>query len=102
MSAEQLAHTGLRLGEAIALQWGDVDLTGRAIRVARTISGRREGTPKSGHGRAVDVSRPLAEALRHRLAQRKVVPFPLGGHEPPAWVFTRLTGRAPLDRYRTE
>jgi integrase len=43
-----LARTGLRLGEAFALQWERVDLEARELRVAQTFSGGRLGTPKSG------------------------------------------------------
>lgn len=55
-----LARTGMRLGEALALQWEDLDFTAREIRVARAL------TPKSGHGRTVGMSRQLARVL-HRL-----------------------------------
>lgn len=37
-----LAFTGLRHGELIALQWGDVDLNARAIHVTKTLSNSRE------------------------------------------------------------
>jgi integrase len=36
-----LATTGMRLGEALALQWSDVDLPGRAIRLRDAKSGAR-------------------------------------------------------------
>src|SRR5262245_46271563 len=41
-----LAHTGLRPGEAFALQWPDVDLAERRIRVERAWSAGRIDTPK--------------------------------------------------------
>ncbi|WP_262315203.1 tyrosine-type recombinase/integrase [Lacticaseibacillus parakribbianus] len=37
-----LAYTGLRHGELIALQWGDVDLVACAIKVTKTLSNSRE------------------------------------------------------------
>ncbi len=47
-----LARTGLRLGEALALQWADLDFEAGTLRVAWTISKGLVGTPKSGaHGR---------------------------------------------------
>jgi site-specific recombinase XerD len=55
-----LARTGMRLGEALALQWEDVDFPGREIRVARALSAGRIETPKSDHGRTVDMSNQLA------------------------------------------
>jgi integrase len=65
-----LSRTGLRLGEVLALQWGDLDLERGELRVERALStdGRIE-TPKSGHGRSVDVSRSLRELLRSHRAQ---------------------------------
>ena len=58
-----LAGTGMRLGEALALQWADLDLTSRKIRVERAFSDGALNTPKSGHGRTVDISKPLADVL---------------------------------------
>ena len=51
-----LARTGLRLGEALALQWHDIDYSDRAIHVSRAFSPGRLETPKSGAGRTVDLS----------------------------------------------
>jgi len=59
------ARAGLRLGEAFALQWSDLDFNGREIRLARAFSQGRIDTLKSGHGRTVDMSRQLETALRH-------------------------------------
>ena len=39
----------MRLGEAFALQWPDIDLDAREIRVARAFSNGQLDTPKSGH-----------------------------------------------------
>ena len=66
-----MSRTGLRLGEALALQWGDLDLKRRELRVERTVSGtgRDIGTPKSGHGRTVDLSKTLCATLRSHKAQ---------------------------------
>src|SRR3989442_15009416 len=43
-----LGRTGLRLGEALALEWTDIDLEGRELRVARAFSAVKIETPKSG------------------------------------------------------
>ena len=53
----------MRLGEARALQGGDVDVLARELRVARTLSAGAVTTPKSGHGRTVDLSQHLAGTL---------------------------------------
>jgi integrase len=66
-----LARTGMRLGEALALQWEDVDFPNREIRVARAFSAGRIETPKSGHGRTVDVSNQLAANLMRLKVIRK-------------------------------
>jgi integrase len=44
------AFTDLRLGELLALCWGDVDFDADTIRVERNYTAGREGTPKSGGG----------------------------------------------------
>jgi integrase len=66
-----LARTGLRLGEAIGLQWGEIDVQGRFIEVRRTLSDRRVTTPKSGKSRRVDMSQQLTETFRTLLLERK-------------------------------
>ena len=54
-----LAWTGLRLGEACALQWEDIDAAGRFLEVRRTVGLRARrlliGAPKSGQARRVDL-----------------------------------------------
>src|SRR6266540_4210815 len=63
-----MSRTGLRIGEALALQWGDLDFEAREVRVARAISNTGViDTPKSGHGRTVDMSAAVRDVLqRHR------------------------------------
>jgi integrase len=63
------AFTGLRLGELLALRWGDIDFAGDALRVRRSYNVHGGvGTPKSGKVRSVpmvpDVARALAELGR--------------------------------------
>ena len=87
-----LARTGLRLGEAFALEWRDVDFAGREIRVARAFSHGRIDTPKSGHGRTVDMSRQLEAVLRHLHAERKAETLRRGWRDIPAWVFCTTRG----------
>ncbi len=96
-----LAHTGLRLGEAVGLQWADLDLDARTLRVARTISGRRHGTPKSGQARVVDLSRVLVERLRRLEPGRKAETLKRGWREVPPWVFVSLVG-TPVDVWKAE
>lgn len=87
-----LARTGLRLGEAVGLQWGDIDFNGRFIEVRRTRSNWRITTPKSGKGRRVDMSRQLAETLKALLVERKKETLRKGWGEVPEWVFVSEEG----------
>jgi len=84
-----LARTGMRLGEALALQWGDIDLKGRFIYVQRGFSRGKIQTPKSGKPRPVDMSRQLADVLSELKEDRKVIAFEGNGQE---WVFADENG----------
>ena len=88
-----LARTGLRVGEARGLQWPDLDFQGRKLHVQRAFSDDRLDTPKSGHGRTVDMSRGLAEALRRLLQDRKAETLRRGWPELPPWVFCTPEGQ---------
>ena len=92
-----LARTGMRIGEAFGLQWQDIDFQTRQIRVQRAIANGRIDTPKSGHGRTVDMSEQLADALRHLQLERKVETLRRGWPEVPAWVFCSTAG-TPLQK----
>ncbi len=90
-----LARTGLRIGEALALEWDSIDLAGSSLRVARSLSddGQTFDLPKSGHGRDIDLSTQLVAALRALDAARKKQALELG--TPPAsLVFPARTGEA--------
>lgn len=70
-----LLGTGLRLGEALALQWGDVDLVSGSVRVRRTLSRRT--------GEGVVLSEPKTATSRRLVAMPAVVavalqPLPRG------------------------
>ncbi len=91
-----LAGTGMRLGEALALQTLDLDLTGRKIRVDRSFSNGVVCTPKSGHGRTVDASTVLADTLARLDHYRKAETLRNGWREVPVWVFINEAGK-PLD-----
>jgi integrase len=64
-----LAATGLRISEAIALRWSDLQLEGAAprVNVRRALVRGRVEPPKSRYGvRQVPLERSLARALRAR------------------------------------
>jgi integrase len=85
-----LAWTGLRLGEACALQWDDLDGAGGFLEVRRTVGvrGRRllVGAPKSGQARRVDLPATLAMRLAERLSVREAEAA-VAGKEVSPWVF---------------
>lgn len=59
-----LAQTGVRIGEAIALRWGDVDLGARRVKVRRRIYKGVVDVPKSRYGiREIPISTSLAQEL---------------------------------------
>ena len=64
---ELLAHTGLRIGEAIALTWADIDLGQRRLHVRRRRYRGRLDTPKSDYGlRTIPLAPHLTQALWQR------------------------------------
>jgi len=83
-----MLRAGLRIGEARALEWGDVDLTKKTITVNRTDYMGHVGTPKGGRPRTIPLSAELEAALRAHRAKtaaaslksgRKLVfPDPMG------------------------
>jgi len=81
-----LSKTEMRLGEAVALRWDDVDLVARQITVRRTFSMGNLGTPKSGKTRGVDMSKALAALLGHLDVERKAEALK-AGREPVDLVF---------------
>ena len=89
-----LARTGLRLGEIVALQWGDIDWYGRFIEVRRSYcrTSKTLLTPKSGKARRVDMSQQLTETLKALLVERKKETLQKGWGEVPPWVFVSETG----------
>ncbi len=63
-----VAHTGLRIGEAIAVRWGDVDFGTRRIRISRRWYRGTYASPKSRYGRRVI---PLTEGMTSALWSRR-------------------------------
>src|SRR5829696_4797803 len=56
-------EAGLRVGEMMALEWGDVDLVNRQLCVARSDWNGFVTSPKGGRLRRVPLTRRLAAAL---------------------------------------
>ena len=57
------AFTGLRMGELLALRWGEVDFAAETIRVVKSFTLGGESSPKSGRGRSVPMVPDVASAL---------------------------------------
>ena len=86
-------RTGLRAGELLALQWGDLNWRGSSIEVRRNLVRGHLTTPKNHQRRRVDMSRQLRAELRlWRRRQRAV--WLTHGQPFPEWVFPSVTGTA--------
>ena len=59
-----LARTGMRIGEALALQWDDINFEERYIHIQRGLSRGEISYPKSGKDRKVDMSPQLTETMK--------------------------------------
>jgi len=65
-----LARAGLRLGEAVALRWGDIDWPDGTMLIQRSITRGVVDVPKGGKFRRVDMTDELKRTLRAELAVR--------------------------------
>ena len=92
-----LARAGMRLGEALALQWPDIDFHGGFIEVRRNMRKQRVDTPKSGKRRTVDMSPQLAATLGALFEERKAQAWQRGWGEVPEWVFAGRDGKPPAE-----
>ena len=86
-------RTGLRLGEQLALQWGDIDFNGRRAQIQRNLVRGVLTSPKSHQRRFVDLSAELADTLLgwRRLQRARWLQK---GQALPPWVFPSLEGSA--------
>lgn len=62
-------HTGARVGELVALEWGDVDLERQEVTIRRTGWHGETTSPKSGRARTVPLNASAVQALREQRAQ---------------------------------
>ena len=82
----------MRLGELLALEWGDIDFRGGFIEVCRAYVKGQITTPKSGKSRRVDLSCQLAERFKTLLVERKKEVLAKGWRELPERVFLNEAG----------
>jgi integrase len=83
---ELALKTGIRQGEALAIQWGDVDLGTATLRIRRSITGRYVGRPKNHERRDVDLTADVVELLGRWWG---AVGRPA---DPTAWIFAGDSG----------
>jgi len=88
-----LARAGLRLGEAFALTWEDVDFESRSIRVEQAVSAGSLSSTKSRRSRDVDMSAQLREVLRSPKSGRLEQVFMADREAMPCWVFVNSAGQ---------
>jgi integrase len=91
------ARTGLRLGELLAVRWGDIDFNSRFVWVRQSYRRGQFTPPKNGKDRKVDMSDQLAATLRKLLTQRKKEALKKGLGEVDELVFHRSSG-APIEQ----
>lgn len=80
-------RTGMRLGELLALKWGDVDFNQKFIHVQRSYKRGYLGKTKTGKFRRVDMSDQLVTALKKLRTVRKKEALKLGLREPVEIIF---------------
>jgi integrase len=85
-------RTGMRLGELLALEWGDIDFQGGFIEVRRSLVRGKVVTPKSGKARRVDMSQQLAATLKALRTERKAQALKKGWRAVPDMIFCDETG----------
>ncbi len=86
-------RTGVRRGELLGLQWGDIDWRENRILVCRSIDKRgRISLPKNGRARRVDMSHQLAGVL-HEHRARLEAEAEKNGRALAPWLFSTSTGK---------
>ncbi len=86
-------RTGMRLGELLGLEWGDINLQGKFIEVRRAHVKGYTTTPKSGKSRRVDMSDQLIETMQELRTERKREVLAKGWREVPKKVFINEVGQ---------
>ena len=89
-----LFSTGMRRGEAMGLQWADVNFDEGFLTIRRSVGTQGESTPKNGRSRRVQMTASLASDLFDLLAKRRIQGMSRGWAEPPKWVFCSEAGTA--------
>jgi integrase len=88
-----LVQTGLRLGEALALEWSDVDWSTGGLTIRGTLFQGQKVLPKNGRFHQLLMTPPLRAGLEFLYLQRQVERT--DGHLP-SWIFCSQDG-TPID-----
>jgi len=94
-----LVHTGMRIGEPLALEWGDVQFgeneedPNRYIIVRRNFTHGQYATVKSGRERRVNLSKALRRVLMELRDHRMLEAFAQGREEIEPLMFPGPSGR---------
>lgn len=86
-------RTGMRLGELLAVRWGDIDWTSHFIVVQRSYRRGKFGLPKSGKARRVDMSDQLEATLKKLLQKKRKEALANGKGEVDGLVFCNKDGK---------
>ena len=86
-------RTGMRAGELLGLQWGDIDWRGGFIHLERSLVRGALTTPKNHQRRRIDMSRQLRATLRLWRRHQSLTWLKKGQHRP-IWVFASTAGTA--------
>ena len=88
--------TGMRLGEILGLQTGDLDFNGHFLMVRRALVRKMIVSPKNGKSRRVDMSFQLEAILKKHVTDTKELTLKKGWKEIPETLFYNREGN-PLD-----
>lgn len=89
-----LSRTGMRRGEALGLQWRDLDYKNNRIAIRRAVDSAtrdRTKTPKSGSARVIDADQALMATLKSLKATRGLLALDLARDT--AYIFGNDEGR---------
>lgn len=93
-----MALTGLRIGEALGLEWRDIDWNGRKLLITRCSSRSRVDATKNARERIVDLPEALIDALRSRQIEAKQAAL-AEGLTASAYLFPGQAGRPFAQRF---
>ena len=93
-----LLSTGVRIGEALALEWSEIDLFERKLDISRSVWQTTVSAPKNGRSRVIPISKGLREMLMTRKNREGLVfAAPRGGFHHYGDLLARLKKSVPED-----